>query len=429
MSDWRIEVDKSEMPKGKMFIDSYFDLCCATDVGSKIDKLSLTADEICLLMLPFITKDDVDRCLINSALMSKYLLKLVYKINPGIDPNFAKINNINNPLYYAWLKQSIRTTDHYDFLPIYRYIETFIVIPEAGDPEIIKKLLKISDKSGTNFLSWCICTMLHTTDSTDHVVHFILDNFCAGCNIDTADHTNNTPLIWACCKKIQRDITLKMIDKLEPKCNVGFAGKFSETALLWACRNKLSDVALKMLDKFGTECNIKQVNSNHETALLMACRNNLTDVAIKIIEISPDCNAGQVNHMNDTALLWACGNNMIDVILLVIDKCILESNIGHANNTKTTVLIFACKRKLTDVAMKILNSFSDCNTGQIDDLTNTALIWACKNGMTEVAIKIIDTYATKCNIKHANRDGETALTWACKNDLTEVVERIHTMSK
>jgi len=357
--DWYVEIKKSAIPESELFRNSYFDVCRTTDVGSKIDKLSLTPDQICILMLPFIGKDDIDKYMIDSDMMVKYLLKLIYKIKPTINPDFAKINNINNPVYFAWLKQLIETTDHYDFLPIYIYIETFIAYPETGNAKTIKKLLKIRDKTGNNFLLWILHDIApeYNCEGMD-MIHYLLDNF--GADSDTKT------------------------------CYIGQANNSGYTALMLACIHNIQDVAIKMLNNFGSKCNIGKANKRGDTALILACYRKLTDVALKIIEENDvKCDVGKANNSGCTALLWACTNNMSEVAIKMLTKFGAKCNVGKASNNGTTALFWACTNKLTDVAMTMLTNFgTECNIEQKNELNDTALMWACDNNLTEVVEKI-----------------------------------------
>jgi len=379
MLSWKLEVDRSDILLSKMVKDSYFDICCTTDVGG--NKIKLTADEICILMLPYITKDTLDRCLINNDMISKYLLRLLIKLNPDINFKNHTSNNLENPLHFELIKHKIKTTSNYDFAHMYEYVENICLsASEVKDTNTIKKILKICDRTMYNFLAWC------------------------------------------CDKSKSEKTILYLLDNFDLSGIVGQPTVLGKTALIYACENGLTEVALKILELFGPKCNIGQVDYHYKnTVLIHACIKSMTHVALKILEFPKECNIGQVSYKGDTALIGACRNILSDVALKIIELYGSECNVSQTTLIyKFTALMWACKKRLSEVALKMIDKFGlDCNIGCVNKHGNTAFIWACENGLTEVIIKMIDTFGPECKYGHSNKIGFTGLMCACAKKLTD----------
>jgi hypothetical protein len=311
MLNWHMNVEKSEIPTNKVLKGSYFDICRSTEVGGKTTKL--TPDEIFVLMLPIIDiRNVIDRCLLNEDLVIQKLLGLIFEINPDVSfdtiVNFEELR-IDSPQFLL-LKHKIKTSDSYDFSTLYTYINRIFKEYKTKNIDIIKKLLKINDKKGFNFLLWCF-----EKGKPQNFIMFLLDNYGTKCKIDQVTSTGDTALILA-CKRSLSDVAIKIIDTFGTECKIDQVTNTGDTALSWACRRCPPDVAIKIIDTFGADCKIDQVTSTGDTALIWACRQSLSDVAIKIIDtFGADCKIDQVTSTGDTAFWFAQKKNMVKVLI------------------------------------------------------------------------------------------------------------------
>jgi len=430
MIGWKLEVDKSGIPNINLFKDSYFDICRTTDVGGT--KITLTAEEICILMLPFLTEESIDRCQINRDMLAEKMVKLLWKIKPEI-ANPTNIANRDNPLYLMSLQQTIKETDNYNFVGLYNYIEDHISGTNVISVKLIERFLKMTDKTNNNLLIWCC-----NKNMPANVIIYLLENFTKKCNIDQVNNTGHTALLWAC--RNSTDVAIKIINVSSEnglECHPGLPNHLGSTPLMAACCSTRKNIALLMLDTYGTKCNVGYINTTFNiTALLLACTYGLTDVALKIIDIGgPECSVGYVDRNDKTALMYTCINVMTEVALKIIDTFGSECNIGHICNIiympivhmgnppirGNTALMLACLNKSTDVALKMIDKFgSECNIGHENDMGDTVLMLACKYELTEVAFKIINNCGTECKIEHINYKKNNALSLACVYGLLDV---------
>ena len=312
----------------------------------------------------------------------------------------------------------IEITKNYDFGPIYKYIfednKEFKMVFGDDDTDkcnFIKNVLPLTDRSGHNFLLWCLHHVPHNVENN---VIYLLENFSSECNIEQVTDFGDTAFIWACENGLI-EVIKKMVKIFGSKCKYGHFNSIGFTGFICACNKKTPDTALFLLNNLSIEYNTGHV------AFMWACVNNLTEVIAIMVDKYPHL----LNVHGYTPLIWACSKKSTgEGVLFLIDKLGAKCNVGHVSMDKSTALIYACKNDLANVALKLIDTFgTECSVGHADNDGCTALIYACKNSLSNVALKLIETFGTECKIGHANRYNETALQFACI-DLKEVALKI-----
>ena len=418
----KIKIKKENLPVCDSLKSTYFDSYARTMLGDKY--MYLSSDEFFILMLTCIDIDigkTIDKCMLNKDEVAKRMISMILKIAPGVTVNID-ITDVENPLQLKILKHTVRKNTYYDFNMLYHYVHDSIENPNIY---VIKKILKIYDKQGTNLLRWYLGLTFYLSET---FVMFLLDH----CDV-SYDKKHGRPsfqlLIRACYTKLQ-NVALRIIDMFGTECHLGKYDSIGNTALMLACKNNLKDVVFKLVDTFDLKCKPYHRNVNDYTALIISCKSAEPEIIFKLIDtFGTECRPEQHDVYGGTALIYACECSTPEVIVRLIDTFGMQCDPENRNNSGKNALMIACSYRDEITAMKLLDTFGrdSCASLFVDwgsHQGTTALMEACEYRLENVAIKMIDTLGSACNPGSIDKHKRTALIIACIGGMQNVALRI-----
>jgi len=288
--------------------------------------------------------------------------------------NFKNINNFNESNYTLLMIASIHG--------YYEIVELLLTFGANAN---------LSDNNGYTPLIFAI---IH--EKEDIALQLIPYSY-----VNKANHTNNTPLIWACYKKNYKIIR----ELINYHADINIYNNSNENAL--GITYSLSEFeSFKLLLQYTDNPNII---INNEHILLYMCSQPYV-LRRYILELFKhrNLNINYSNEFGNTSLIYACENQDIFLVQLLIDHNI---NINWQNEYGTSPLLIACRNNDIKLA-KLLLSYN-ANTELCDTFLNTPLIKSVKLKLYRMIQLLLDY---NCIIS------TEALTIACEQKYDNIVK-------